>query len=137
MTLTAGCRWLLMVLLSAGALSTATPIFAAPGSWVAAAPRLTVASRQLDQSSALLTPPSGHTNGVIDSISWQYRVAPGADLEARLCLQQRCLRLDTARGSSRHFTGLPASGPLEFRFRLADDQSPVVVDAMQLIVNHR
>lgn len=137
MTLTAGYRWLLIVLLSVGTLATSTTSPAAPGSWVASAPRLTVASRQLDQTSALLTPPSGHADGVIDSISWQYRVPSVADLEARLCLQQRCLRLDTARGTSRYFAGLPASSPLEFRFRLDDDQSPVVVDAMQLIVNHR
>lgn len=123
-------------LLSAIALGTASQCLAVPGSWVANAPRLNVASSQVDRQSAEMTAPSGQ-RGVIDSVSWQYRSPPGSRMTARLCLQDRCLLLDLTRGTSRYFAGLPASGPFTFRFQLADGQLPLVVDGMSLIVNHR
>lgn len=123
-------------LLSAITLGSASQCLAAPGSWIANVPRLNVSSCQVDRQSAEMTAPSGQ-RGIIDSVSWQYRSPPGSRMTARLCLQDRCLRLDLARGTSRYFAGLPASGPFTFRFRLADGQQPVVVDSMSLIVNHR
>lgn len=130
-------RLLISGLLSVVVLGFNSSGLAAPGAWFATAPRLNVASSQVDQKSAPLTAPSGEASGVIDSISWQYRSPPGSRMVARLCLQERCRRLELARGISRDFAGLSASGPFRFSFRLADDQSPLVVDAMSLIVNHR
>ncbi|MCO7217956.1 MULTISPECIES: flagellar protein FlhE [unclassified Halomonas] len=108
-----------------------------PGAWTANAPRMTVASSQLDQSSRPLTPPSASVEGVIERVVWRYRTAPGARLQGRLCHGQRCLRLKAAHGSTEHFAGLDAAGPFVFRFRLLDGESPLVVDGMSVIVNHR
>lgn len=135
MKLTAPGSWI-TGLLSAIALGTASQCLAAPGSWVANTPRLNVVSSQVDRKSTEMTAPSGQV-GVIDSVSWQYRSPPGSRMTARLCLQDRCLRLDLARGTSRYFAGASASGPFTFRFRLADGQPPLAIDGMSLIVNHR
>lgn len=108
-----------------------------PGAWTASAPRLTVASSQLDQSSRALVPPSASVAGVIERVVWRYRTASAAPLEGRLCHGQRCLRLQAASGSTEHFAGLDAAGPFVFRFRLLDGASPLVVEGMSVIVNHR
>ncbi|MBN8412643.1 MULTISPECIES: flagellar protein FlhE [Halomonas] len=117
-------------------LASATAV-AFPGAWTASAPRLSVASSQLERDSAALAPPAGHADGVVERVVWRYRQAPGAGLLARLCHGHRCVRLNAARGSTEAFAGLAAAGPFVFRFRLAEGAPPQTVEGMTVIVNHR
>lgn len=114
----------------------AAPLAADGGAWVDAAPRLTVASSEMDRVSQPLTPASP-VHGTVSRVVWRYRTPPGTRLVASLCHAQRCVGLTGPRGVTEALAGVSASGPLTFSFRLAEGQRPTVVEGMQVIVNHR
>ncbi|QEM83784.1 flagellar protein FlhE [Halomonas binhaiensis] len=126
-----------VVLLNICLIVFASSATATPGAWSATAPRLNVASSEIPRRSALLRPPSGPIKGAITRVSWHYRAPPGSRLSAYLCANQHCQYLAAEGGASDAFHGLPASAPLQFRFRLHPDQRPVTIEALDVLVNHR
>nr|WP_300307356.1 flagellar protein FlhE [Halomonas sp.] len=126
-----------VVLLNACLIVFASSATATPGAWSATAPRLNVASSEIPRRSALLRPSSAPIKGTITRVSWHYRAPPGSRLSAYLCANQHCQYLAAEGGASNAFHGLPASAPLQFRFRLHPGQRPVTIEALGVLVNHR
>ncbi len=110
----------------------------AAGSWVATAPGVRAVMVDRDTASAPLSAPDSLVAGQIDSVVWQYRVAPGEQVRARLCHADGCLPLQGSRGTSQALAGLPAGTSLHFRFSLVPGQrGAVAVQGLQVIVNYR
>ncbi|MEA3639777.1 MAG: flagellar protein FlhE [Lamprobacter sp.] len=110
----------------------------AAGSWVATAPPLRVSMAERESLSAPLQPPASVPEGEIHSLTWRFTAPPGARLRGRLCQADRCVAVDSMRGSSTALAGYPATLPLRFHFALApQQQQAVVVGGMQLIVNYQ
>lgn len=110
----------------------------AAGSWVATAPETRVSLAGRETSSDALRPGGVEArNNVIHSIVWHYRLPPGSTLNVRLCHPAGCTPLQSMRGTTHALAGLTADVALEFRFSLPEEQRPVTVSEIQVIVNHR
>lgn len=110
----------------------------AAGSWVATAPEVRVAMAGRETISLPLAPPGTLPGGEIDTLIWEFRLPPGDRVDARLCHPGGCQSLESSRGTGRDLAGLPAGGPLHFRFSLvAGQRQAVVVQGLKVIVNYR
>ena len=134
MTLSRGARLGIGLLALAGAESV---LAASAGSWVGAAPPLSVASADRHACSQPLLPPPLAAGGRLASVRWRFQPPLGARLQARLCHPQRCIDLPAAQGASSALSGLDAGQPLQLCFRLLPGEQPVRVGALQLLVDYR
>jgi flagellar protein FlhE len=112
-------------------------VAAEAGSWVGAAPALSVASADRHACSQPLLPPPLAAGGRLAGVRWRFQLPPGARLQARLCHPQRCIDLPAAQGASSALSGLDAAQPLQLCFRLQPGEQPLRVGGLQLLVDYR
>ncbi|WP_189465702.1 flagellar protein FlhE [Litchfieldella qijiaojingensis] len=117
---------------------TTWPAWAASGSWVASAPSLRVAVPEREVGSQAMSATSSlPAQSRITSVRWRFDAPPGHPLRAWLCHPVRCIPLSSASGHSLALADLPASMPLNFRFRLPRGTRPLEVKGLQVIVDYR
>lgn len=116
----------------------AWPAISSSGSWVASSPsvRVSVPDRTTSSKpiSSASTVPVAST---ITRLGWRYDAPTGQPLEAWLCHPARCIPLASASGQTEAMSGLSASAPLHFRFRLPRGGRAVEIKGLQVIVSYR
>ena len=119
------------------------PLFASAnggGDWQSSGVGATLSYRGVEVSSAPLNPPTD-ASGSVTLIVWRYQLMtpepPG--LVVKLCSGVRCIELDGASGMTRALSGVPASQPLRFVWKVSGEgrfYPPVSVISNQVIVNY-
>lgn len=116
-------------------------IQAAPGSWVASAPAVTVSVPGHFHPSQPLAPgnPAIAGQGTITSVRWRHRVPAGHRVRAWLCAEgHHCVEVAGAQGLTKGLAGVPANMPLRMRYALPPgERKALVVTGIQAVVNHR
>src|SRR5690554_6346837 len=110
----------------------------AAGSWVATAPAVRAVAVDRPMASAHMVPgsPEFGRGQVINQVSWRYQQPDRVEVNAWLCHPSACIALPGQQGQTRELAGLPATTPLFFKFALNEQRQPVVVQGLQVIVNH-
>ena len=110
----------------------------AAGSWVATAPAVRAVAVDRPMASAHMLPGELEfgRGQVVNQISWRYQSPAGVEVDAWLCHPAACVALPGQRGQTRELAGLPATTPLFFKFALREQRQPVMVQGLQVIVNH-
>ena len=110
----------------------------AAGSWVATAPAVRAVAVDRAMASAHMRPGDlGFGRGqIVNRVSWRYQSPTGVEVDAWLCHPAACIALPGQRGQTRELAGLPATTPLFFKFALREPRQPVMVQGLQVIVNH-
>ncbi|MNZ45779.1 Flagellar protein FlhE [compost metagenome] len=109
----------------------------APGSWHADLGSLRVALAGRETGSTAALPPPLAAGRSLDRVRWQFRLPPGARVQAWLCHPQRCIELHQAQGRTRALAGLDAGQPLQLRFRLPPAAPAQLLQELQLLVEYR
>lgn len=110
----------------------------AAGSWIATAPAVRAVAADRAMASAHMLPGELELGRgqVVNQINWRYQSPTGVEVNAWLCHPAACVVLPGQRGQTREFAGLPAATPLFFKFALSEQRQPVLVQGLQVIVNH-
>ena len=110
---------------------------AAPGSWLATAPALSVARSDRMSCAQALVPPPLARGRALAALRWRFSMPPAAPLQAWLCHPQQCVALSASHGQTRALAGQDAGQPLQLCFRLAAPGAALRVGDLQVLVDYR
>lgn len=131
-------RWVKGAVLAA-VIGSISGVQAATGSWSSPVPSVLIATSDRASTSREVPPPAAAQveTAVLERIQWRFEAPPSASLDAWLCHPERCVPLNSMRGSTMALAGQRANAPLHFRFALLPGQRPVRVQGLQVIVNYQ
>ena len=127
-----------LLLIALGVVGFWAGMVQAAGSWVATAPAVRAVAVDRAMASAHMLPGELEfgRGQIINQVSWRYQSPTGVEVDAWLCHPAACIVLPGQRGQTRELAGLPATTPLFFKFALREPRQPVMVQGLQVIVNH-